>query len=147
MRLLDQRTNDGSREFAALPQTAGWEVICQHAQLLASADCPVSAGDEPGAWFEFGYRQNRFLLTAGDGVVRLFVRDPQCPDLILYHVGRHFEQLLERAAGDKGEKRKTAHKASDKISSPGTFGRGRDLQQFRSAPVLRFPGFSASQAF
>ncbi len=36
------------------------------------------------------------LLLRG---VHLFVDDPQCSDLILYQVGRHFERLMTRETG------------------------------------------------
>jgi len=47
------------------------------------------------AWLDFCFRQHRFLINTRDGRFHLFVHDPQCPDLILFQVGSHFERLLE----------------------------------------------------
>jgi hypothetical protein len=49
------------------------------------------------AWLDFQYRRHRFTVNLRGGVFHLFVADPQCPDLILYQVGCHFERLLEQA--------------------------------------------------
>lgn len=98
MMLIDARTRDGSRHFTSLPQAAAWEDIHDHAMLLAGAEmlnCVV--GELARAWIDFSFRRHRFRIHARDGLYRLFVRDPQCPDLILYQVGAHFEQLLCKA--------------------------------------------------
>ncbi len=95
MILIDERTRDGSRHFTSLPQKATWENIHDHALLLSGAEVLNFVADEYArAWVDFCFRQHRFLIHARDGLCRLFVRDPQCPDLILYEVSAHFEQLL-----------------------------------------------------
>lgn len=98
MILIDERTRDGSRHFTSLPQTATWEDAHDHVLLLSGAEMLNFVVDEfARAWFDFCFRRHRFLVHARDGLFRLFVRDPQCPDLILYQVGSHFEQLLREA--------------------------------------------------
>jgi hypothetical protein len=103
MRLVDERTPDGSRHFACLPQTAAWASVCDYAMALPSAKLVNFVNDaHAGAWLDFCFRQHRFLISAHEGRLRLFVRDPQCPDLILYQVGCHFSQLLEEADDGDG---------------------------------------------
>jgi hypothetical protein len=95
MRLIDERTRDGSRHFAALPQAATWGAVCDHVLLLPGAEIVnfVAEGSAK-AWLDFRFRQHRFLINAHEGLFRLFVCDPLCPDLILYQVGCHLERLL-----------------------------------------------------
>ena len=102
MKLIDKRTRDGSRHFATLPQIVTWGGVCDHILLLPGAETINFIADWPGrAWIDFQFRQHRFAINARIGLFRLFVRDPQCPDLILYQVGCHFERLIEEA--DKGK--------------------------------------------
>ena len=98
MRLIDQRTRDGSRHFAYLPQGASWGTLYDYVLLLPGAEMINFVGEGPAkAWLDFRFRRHRFLIDARDGRFRLFVRDPQCLDLILYQVGCHFQRLLGRA--------------------------------------------------
>jgi hypothetical protein len=101
MKLIDERTPDGSRHFARLPQITAINAVRDHALLLENAKV-VNYVDETVAkpWFDFTYRGHRFLIHGGDDHFLLFVRDPQCPDLTLFEVGHHFERLL----GDKRAK-------------------------------------------
>jgi hypothetical protein len=95
MRLIDERTPDGSRHFACLPRTTTWRRICDHALLLPEAELiNVVADGVAAAWLDFHFRGHRFLIQSHERRFRLFVRDPQCADLILYQVGCHFERLL-----------------------------------------------------
>ena len=95
MKLIDERTPDGSRHFACLPQAATWTAICEHIRLLPDAELLNFVGEGVAkAWIDFRFRQHRFLINARNGFFRLFVRDPLCADLILYQVGCHFERLL-----------------------------------------------------
>ncbi len=48
-------------------------------------------------WCEFRFRQHQLVIKSCDGHVCLFVRDPQCCDMILYEVGCHFEKLSDHA--------------------------------------------------
>lgn len=94
MRLIDERTQDGSRHFACFPQETTWDEVCSHAALLPDAEIVNSvSGDHAPAWLDFRFREHRFLIKTRDGQLHLLVYDPQCCDLILYEVGRHFERL------------------------------------------------------
>ena len=95
MKLIDERATDGSRHFAKLPKITPWEVVRDHVLLLGSAKV-VNYVDEGIAspWLDFTFRGHRFLIHCHENQLRLFVRDPQCSDLILYEVGTHFERLL-----------------------------------------------------
>ena len=95
MKLIDQRTPDGSRHFAKLPKVTPWEVVRDHVLLLGSAKV-VNYVDEGLAkpWLDFTFRGHRFLIHCHENELRMFVRDPLCSDLILYEVGVHFERLL-----------------------------------------------------
>ena len=102
MRLIDKRTRDGSRRFARLPWAAAWADVRDHALLLPNAEI-VNFVDLGYAqpWLDFHFRRHRFLIRVRNGLLRLSVRDPQCPDLILYEVGHHFERLLGKPGADK----------------------------------------------
>jgi hypothetical protein len=97
MILLDERLSDGSRHFTLLPPVADWESLRDHVPLLPGArvmnfiDAEMSRG-----WLDFSYRGYRFLIKNRDGQLHFSVDDPLCSDLILFQVGRHFEQLSDK---------------------------------------------------
>ncbi len=102
MRLFDERTRDGSRHFASLPQGASWGSLCDWILLLPNAEIVnFTTGAQAQAWLDFHFRGHRFSIVARDGQLHFYVRDPQCPDLILYQIGCHFEKQHE--ASEKGE--------------------------------------------
>jgi hypothetical protein len=102
MRLIDKRMQDGSRHFASLPKEANWSVVGNHVLLLPDAELINFIGEGSArAWLDFRFRRHRFLIDVCDERFRLFVDDPQCPDLILYQVGYHFERLLGGVADDE----------------------------------------------
>jgi hypothetical protein len=96
MKLIDERVADGSRHFAELPRVTPWQAVRDHVLLLASAKV-INYVDEGMAspWLDFTFRGHRFLIHTHENRLRLFVRDPQCSDLILFEVGSHFERLVE----------------------------------------------------
>jgi hypothetical protein len=99
MQLIDRRTEDGSRHFASLPKTCAWQALCGHVLRLPGARVAnfVAAGlSHP--WIDFTYRGYRFLVTERGGELCFLVRDPQCPDLILYQVASRCEELLGGAS-------------------------------------------------
>ena len=107
MKLIDERTPDGSRHFAKLPKIAPWEVVRDHVLLLGSARVVNYVDDDLAQpWLDFTFRGHRFLIHCHENQFRLYVRDPQCSDLILYEVGLHFERLLgdrlDEAMKDEG---------------------------------------------
>ncbi len=96
MKLIDERTPDGSRQFAKLPKLVPWEVVRDHVLLLGNAKVVNDVGEglvEP--WLDFTFRGHRFLIHCHGKQFQLSVRDPQCSDLLLYEVGVHFERLLD----------------------------------------------------
>lgn len=98
MKLIDERTLDGSRRFTHLPQVADWISVRDHVSLLPGAEMVNFIGGEMAQdWLDFAFHGRRFLIRGHDDHLHLFVDDPQCSDLILYQVGRHFEQLPEKA--------------------------------------------------
>jgi hypothetical protein len=102
MKLIDERTPDGSRHFARLPKIAAWEVVRDHVLLLGNARVVNYVAEGPAEpWLDFTFRGHRFLIHSHGNQFRLSVRDPQCSDLILYEVGLHFERLLDEM-GDEG---------------------------------------------
>ena len=101
MRLIDERTRDGSRHFASLPQTASWGDPLRL--------CAAVAGRQDDQFCGGGARQGVARLPLPRAPFpdrrprrrfRLFVRDPQCLDLILYQVGYHFERQLGERCSD-----------------------------------------------
>ena len=75
-----------------------WDALRDHASLLSgSRIVNFVCGESEERRLDFVYLGNRFLVRSQNGHFHLLVDDPQCPDLILYHVGSHFEQLLQAA--------------------------------------------------
>jgi hypothetical protein len=95
MQLIDRRTEDGSRHFANLPEACTWQALCEHILLLSGTQIAnfVAAGLSE-AWIDFTYQGHRFSVRHEGGRFCFFVRDPQCPDLSLYRVASHCEDLL-----------------------------------------------------
>ncbi|MBN1394073.1 MAG: hypothetical protein JW959_03520 [Pirellulales bacterium] len=95
MRLIDERTADGSRRFSRLSCAADWDGIRGHVMQLSGAETINFTNEESGIRrLDFSFRGRRFLIHRQDGRIHLYVDDPQCSDLILFQVCRHFEQLL-----------------------------------------------------
>ena len=102
MKLIDERTPDGSRHFARLPRIAPWKVVRDHVLSLGSARVVNDVGEGPAEpWLDFTFRGHRFLIHCHENQFRLTVRDPQCSDLLLFQVGLHFQRLLNEL-GEEG---------------------------------------------
>jgi hypothetical protein len=87
--------NDGSRQFAALPESESWHRLRDHVSELAGAQVTDFITDEiTEAWFDFTYREQRFTVNNQFGEYQFFVRDPSCGDDILTEVVRHCDSLL-----------------------------------------------------
>jgi hypothetical protein len=97
MKLIDERTLDGSRQFASLPRTASPDALRHHLTALPGIEIlhATEAPKQP-AWVDFHYNRHHFFVKTHDGEYAIFVRDPQCADLILYQVGTYLEQLLKK---------------------------------------------------
>jgi hypothetical protein len=97
MRLIDLRTDDGSRQFACLPQNAPWDAVRDHALRLPDAQIVSFASEEIGLpWLDFSFRGHRFLVHGRHGQLHFFVRQPHCSDLILFQVAQHFTELQSK---------------------------------------------------
>ena len=98
MRLIDHRTEDGSRHFASLPKSCTWHALRDHVLLLPGAEIVNFVADRvKQAWIDFTYRDHRFSVNHREGKFCFYVCDPLCPDLILYQVASHCEGLLGSA--------------------------------------------------
>ena len=95
MQLIDRRTEDGSRHFAILPKACTWQALCEHILLFPGAEIVnfVDTGVSE-AWIDFTCQDHRFSVNHRQGKFCFCVRDPLCPDLILYQVAYHCEKLL-----------------------------------------------------
>jgi hypothetical protein len=98
MKLIDERTSDGSRLFGRLPKTAGWQRLRDHVAALPGAEIVnfVNEGIAP-AWFDFVYSDHRFVVRNGGDSYCFLVAEPGCSEVSLYQVGTHCETLLGTA--------------------------------------------------
>jgi hypothetical protein len=100
--LLNHTMHDGSRHFAALPETYDaerpqWERLRESVGMLPGASLTKFVTDDvTEAWIEFVYRQQRFSINDQHGEWWFFVSDPSCPDEVLESVVAHFEPILSR---------------------------------------------------
>ena len=100
MKLIDERTPDGSRHFARLKTISPWETVRDRVLLLGNAEVGNYVGDELAyGWLDFSFRGHRFLIHSHENHIHLYVSDPQCSDLILFQVGQHFEKLSSDEEG------------------------------------------------
>jgi hypothetical protein len=100
MKLIDIRTRDGSRLYLHLPQTVGWHDLRDHATRLPGAEVTRFVAEGVAQrQLEFSYRGYSFFIQEGGKHFSFFVRDPQCPDLIVYQVAQHFQDLVEQLRG------------------------------------------------
>jgi hypothetical protein len=120
MKLIDIRTRDGSRHFLSLPQLAAWIVLRRHAlQLPQLKILNFMEGDDLQARLEFSFLGHRFLIQHIDRQHHFFVNDPDCSDLIVYQVARHFSQLIEPSIEPLNDASRTEDTASDHVGHDG----------------------------
>lgn len=94
MRIIDQRTEDGSRRFLCLPKTTDWEGLRGHlAQLPGLRVANYLAGGF-APMLDFFYWGHRFSIQEQSGEFWFTVLDPMCSDLTLYQIAIHVEGLL-----------------------------------------------------
>jgi len=97
-KLINIIMNDGSRHFAGLPESIGWEELRNHIERLAGAQVTDFISDNvTEAWIDFTYRGHRFSINNQFGEYWFFVVDPQCSDEILQAVLVHCESVLGEA--------------------------------------------------
>lgn len=92
--------HDGSRQFAALPETYDveqpqWERLRDWVGRLDGAKLTGYVTDEvTEAWIDFTYMGHRLSINNQMGEWWFFVTDPACPEAILAKVIGHFDSLL-----------------------------------------------------
>jgi len=97
MKLIDVRAEDGSRQFACLRKETTWQALHEHVGRVPEATVHnFVAEGMAGPWLEFTFRGHRFLVHERDGGWWLCVRDPQCPDTLLYHVAAHLAETARQ---------------------------------------------------
>lgn len=100
MPLMDLRMHDGSRQFAALPETYDvqhpqWWALRDRIEQLPGAKLQNLVTDNvTEAWIDFTYRGHELSLNNQFGEWWFFVKDPACPDELLREVIAHFEPML-----------------------------------------------------
>ena len=95
MELLDLRAHDGSRQFAALPQTASWHRLRQHLKKLPGVQLRGFVTDRvTEGWLDFTYRGHSFTVNDQFGEYWFFVDDPAAPDESLRQLAEYCSQLL-----------------------------------------------------
>lgn len=94
--IYDMRMRDGSRHFAALPETEPWESLHEHVKRLEGvSDAGMITDEVTEAWIDFRYRGHEFSINNQHGDYWLFVEDPACPAEVLEAVLTHCKLLLE----------------------------------------------------
>ncbi len=95
--LLNIKMCDGSRQFASLSETLYFDELREFAKKLKGAketnfltDCVTEV------WFDFEFRRQNFSISNQFGEYWFFVKNPDCPDGILFEVAEHFRKLLEK---------------------------------------------------
>lgn len=95
--LFDMRMNDGSRHFVDMPEVVFFDEVADHVEELEGAEITEFITDGVlEMWLEFEFSEQNFSVNNHLGDYWFFVRDPNCPEEILFEVIDHFRQLLER---------------------------------------------------
>lgn len=93
--LTDHRMQDGSRQFAVLPECFPFAGLRDHVAQLDGA--VVTGWVEDGVremWLDFTYCGRAFAVNNQMGEFWFFVKDPACPDAILRAIVDHCERLV-----------------------------------------------------
>ena len=97
--LLDLRAHDGSRQFAALPQSASWRELRRHLKALSGVELTGFLTDfVTEGWLDFTYRGHAFTVNDQYGEFWFFVDDPAAPEELLRRVAEHCNALLQPPA-------------------------------------------------
>jgi hypothetical protein len=98
--LIDQRMADGSRLFLTLPQSVSPDVAVAHLKTLAGAELVEFLDGVMESWIDFRYLRNDFSIHNPYGEFWFFVKDPDCPGVVLEAVQGHFSCML-RESGER----------------------------------------------
>ena len=94
-KLFDFRMNDGSRNFADLPETVFFDKLREIAEQFEGAKETGFVTDWiTEVWLDFEFREQRFSINNQQGDYWFFVENPDCPDEILMEVVEHFQKFL-----------------------------------------------------
>lgn len=102
MRLIDRRTDDGSRHFASLPKTEDLGVLrdrlaqCPDVRIIESAHEEIAR-----PWIDFFYQGHRFSIRQRGEEAWFFVNNPQCSDIMLYKIVAYCREKM--AAGPQAQ--------------------------------------------
>lgn len=89
--------NDGSRQFASLPESCSWSALRKHIGKLAGVGLGEYVTDGvTEAWIEFTYRGYSFTVNIQLGEYWFFSSAPECPDDILAEIVPHCRERLLR---------------------------------------------------
>lgn len=95
IKLLNNTTNDGSRWFAALPESRSWSDVHAHLSSLAGVHITEYLTDDvTEVWIDFAYRGHTFSVNNQFGEYWFFVKQPNCPNDILTEVVSHCQTFL-----------------------------------------------------
>ena len=96
-KLFDIRMNDGSHNFADLPESVFFDKLCEHAEAFKNAQVTEFITDwVTEVWLDFEYHGHKFSINNQHGEYWFFVDDPNCPDEILMEVIEYFEKSFEQ---------------------------------------------------
>jgi len=92
--LLNERMHDGSRQFAALPQSRPPLRVLIHVLALPGALPTAYVPSVVESWIDFRYKGHKFSVNNQFGEFWFFVQDATCPESVLARVAAHFAKLL-----------------------------------------------------
>ena len=93
-KLFDYRMEDGSRNFADLPETVFFDELRTHLKGLTGAvETSFLTDWVTEVWLAFDHRGHSFSINNQYGDYWFFVKDPACPDEILTEVIEHFAMV------------------------------------------------------
>lgn len=93
-KLLKIEMHDGSRNFAALPETVFFDELLNYTSKLAGAQITNFITDSvTEVWLDFEFIEQEFSINNQFGGYWFFVKNFHCPDEILFEVFEHFRHL------------------------------------------------------
>ena len=96
-KLFNFKMNDGSRNFADLPETVFFDELREIAGKLDGARETGFVTDwVTEVWLDFEFRGHKFSINNQNGDYWFFVEKPDCPDEILLEVAGHFQKHLQK---------------------------------------------------
>jgi hypothetical protein len=94
VKLLDQPTHDGARQFARLPQTTHSATLRDHLAQLPGVKVRLFLDSVAESWIEFELEGHAFSINDQFGEYWFFVTNPNAPEELLERVVSHAVALL-----------------------------------------------------